>query len=175
MNKPIRIIAWGNDGRGDDGVALKLLDRLERIDWKLPDQLHFEAHHQLGPEVAVNISASRLVIFIDAHVDEDRPDLTWERVLPLRDGALDSHHCTPSVLLGLCDALNWPTPPCFQLAMRAYCCNFGDQLSGQTRKLLARGERTVIAVIERCISDASLSESPRPPISIACTAIEVGS
>jgi len=129
MSRPIRIIAWGNDGRGDDSVALKLLDRLERIDWDHSDQLHFKAYRQLGPELAVKISASRLVIFIDAHVDDDRPDLTWERVLPLQQGALDSHHCGPSVLLWLCRAMNWPTPPSFQLAMRAHCYDIRDQNS----------------------------------------------
>jgi len=139
MNKPIRIIAWGNDGRSDDGAALALLAQLNALKIHFGEDLLLEPYHQLGPEIALDIGNARLVIFVDAHVDGEREDFSWERVSPQPAASFDSHHCSPAELLSLCRALDLPTPPCYLLALRAFNCEFGDTLSPTTRRLVERG------------------------------------
>ena len=143
------VIAWGNAGRRDDGAALVLLERLgaaagfERLDVDL------HAHHQLGPEVAADVSAYDLVIFVDAHVDPDAADVYFE---PVRGGdvaALDSHHCSPAALLALCGAFGWSTPVCWQVGIRANDCTFGDTLTAQTSRLVDRATRLILETLGR--------------------------
>jgi hydrogenase maturation protease len=147
MTRPIRVLAWGNDGRSDDGAALQVLDRLEAELPRFGSTLSLQGYHQLGPEVAVDLSDASLVIFVDAHVDDNRPPLAWEPVQPEPVSSLDSHHCTPAELLSLCNAMQWPVPPCYLLAIRAYNCDYGDELSASTRALVEQGLQLVLGVL----------------------------
>ena len=138
MKGPIRIIGWGNDGRSDDGAALRLLAGLESLQSD-SGNLQLDGYHQLGPEIACDLTTASLVIFVDAHVDDERPALSWERVTPEPATTMDSHHCSPAELVSFCHAMKWTTPPCFLLAIRAHSFDYGDELSAETQALVAQG------------------------------------
>jgi hydrogenase maturation protease len=167
MNQPVRIIAWGNDGRCDDGAGLALIDRLRgRVDrlgstGHLDCAVRLDAHHQLGPEVAADVAESSLVFFVDAHVAADRPAVFCERVKPSAAGTLDSHHCSPATLVTLCESLGWPVPPCYLVGIRAHNCEYGDTLSARTRAYVDRAVR----LIEQAISAQALPQDPRLALS----------
>ncbi len=148
MTAPILIIAWGNDGRCDDGVALHLADRLAA---RYADEpaVEVRTYHQLGPEVAEELAGRRLVFFIDAHVQPDSADLLIEPVRPAASSSLPTHHCRPEVLFALADALRIVHPEAFVVSIRAYGLDFGDQLTDCVRDTMLRAERWITRRIEQ--------------------------
>jgi hydrogenase maturation protease len=149
MSRPVRIIAWGNDGRRDDGAALALLQRVHAHPYFIRLNMQLDAYHQLGPEVSSSLVGARQVIFVDAHVNASRPDLYWERVVPDTAGTLDSHHCAPDSLLALCAALGESPPPCYVLGIRAYDCSYGDTLTPATDRLVDRAVKLIALKLTR--------------------------
>ena len=144
---PIRIIAWGNKGRRDDGVALALAERLEQR-FAGSNDVIIDQFHQLGPELAEDLSHSRRAIFLDAHVREACADVSTERLAASKRPVLDTHHCPPDVLLALGGSLGWSMPPAYLVCIRAYDMDFGDELSAPTRAALDRAEAAVVALVE---------------------------
>ncbi len=156
MTSPIRIFAWGNVGRRDDGAALVLLERLRRAD--LGPEVALHEYHQLGPEVVDLLADCRLALFIDAHVREDAGDVLCEPVQPTTTGAMDTHHCTPDQLLALAAALGYSTPPSRLIGIRAHDLAFGHQLSPATEAAVAQAER----LVRRHISTGPDAEQAAP-------------
>lgn len=146
-SRPIRIIAWGNRGRRDDGVALVLAERLERR-FATDRQVIVEQFHQLGPEVAEDVHDSCGTIFLDAHVREACADVSTEQLVPSERALLDTHHCPPDVLLTLGRSLGWNMPPAWLVLIRAHDMDFGDELSDHSRSALDRAESAVVALID---------------------------
>ncbi|HOB74594.1 MAG TPA: hydrogenase maturation protease [Phycisphaerae bacterium] len=147
MPDPIRIIAWGNKGRCDDGVALVLAERLQER-YAGDADVCVQQYHQLGPELAADLDACRLAIFIDAHVRPDRPDVCLETVEPADEATLQTHHCHPPVLLALARSMQFKLPPVSWLvAIRAYELGFGDSLSTATAAAMADAERRIVELI----------------------------
>jgi hydrogenase maturation protease len=149
MNTPaVRIFAWGNVGRGDDGVALVLLARLRR---RLAGRGDVVCHdyHQLGPEVVDDLADCRLAIFIDAHVLADEADVFCHRVEPAERSTLDSHHCTPGELCALASALGLTVPPAYLVGIRGSVFDYADTLSSSACAALMRAEAEVEELLER--------------------------
>lgn len=162
MNDSIRIIGWGNLGRRDDGVALRLIERLREMPALNNLPLQFMENHQLGPEAAVDVADAGCVVFVDAHVDADRPLVCWESVEADASGSLDSHHCSPGTLLAICRSMGWRTPPCHQLAIRAFDCSFGDTLTPQCTALVNQAAQWLATHLERHAHDLDLSNNVDP-------------
>ena len=148
MPGPIRIIAWGNRGRCDDGVALALAERLETRYAGRAD-VSVQQYHQLGPELAAELDDCRLAIFLDAHVRDDAPDVCVEQVSPAEQPAFETHHCHPPVLLALTRSLGYNIPPASWLvAIRGRCMDFGETLSEATAAAMAQAEGVVLRLVE---------------------------
>lgn len=147
MSDPIRIIAWGNKGRCDDGVALILAERLQERYANDPD-VCVQQYHQLGPELAADLGECRMAIFIDAHVRGGRPDVCVEEVKPADEAVFQTHHCHPPVLLALARSMRFKLPPVSWLVtVRAYELGFGDSLSEATAAGLSEAERRIMELI----------------------------
>lgn len=143
MTDPIRIIAWGNRGRRDDGVALVLAERLQ-AQFAGDPHVCVQEYHQLGPEVAADLDRCRLAIFVDARVGEaDRPDVCVEPVAPVEVAALGTHHCSPPVLLALAASMRFKVPPACLVTIRGYDMDFGDTLSPAAVAGVDEAERVV--------------------------------
>ena len=151
LTGPIRIIAWGNRGRRDDGVALALAERLE-VRYQGDPQVVVQQYHQLGPELADDLCRARRAIFIDADVRDNSPDVCVEPLSPVQPAGLDTHHCPPGVLLGLGRSLGWPMPPAFLVCVKAHDLGFGDDLTPPTRAALDQAEARVVGLVDavRC-------------------------
>ncbi|GMV96300.1 MAG: hydrogenase maturation protease [Phycisphaerae bacterium] len=146
MPEPIRIIAWGNRGRSDDGVALVLAERLAARFAGDPG-VEVQQYHQLGPEVADDLGRCRLAVFLDAHVREDWDDVVVEPVRPSAGAAVFAHHFPPPLLLALARSINLRVPPAWLVSIRGRCFEFGDGLSERTAGGLARAEQRVLELV----------------------------
>jgi hydrogenase maturation protease len=152
MSAPIRIFAWGNRGRRDDGVALALAQQFEII-YAGNDEVVVHQYHQLGPELVDELSASRLAIFIDAHVGSLADDCAITRLAPADSADLSSHHCRPEVLLALCRALGRPVPAAYLVSIRAHDLAYGDQVSKLTGLAMGEAREAVVQLVnttQRC-------------------------
>lgn len=156
MPGQVRIIAWGNLGRSDDGVALVLAERLEARFAGRPDVV-VQQFHQLAPELAADLDGCRMAIFVDAHVRADAPDLCVERVTPVEVAAFNTHHCHPPVLLALAKSMGYNLPSeCWLVAIRARCFDFGDALSPATTAAMEKAEAVIVRGVEtEVMSDES--------------------
>jgi hydrogenase maturation protease len=146
--QPIRIIAWGNVGRRDDGSALVLAERLSARYADAPDVV-IQEYHQLGPELVDDLHHCRLAVFVDAHAYEEGADVTVQKVVPAQTGAMDTHHCSPDVLLGLTAAMQLHVPDAWLIGIRGYEWDFGDTLSAPTQKAMLEAEQHVIQLVEQ--------------------------
>lgn len=147
MNDPIRIIAWGNRGRRDDGVGLVLAERLAEC-YAGDDEVVIQEYHQLGPELVEDLGRCRLAIFVDACVDAGVDEkVRVEPVLPVSVGGIDTHHCPPGVLLGLGEALQLSLPKAILVKIRAHDLGFGDGLSRPATDALAIAESEIAVLV----------------------------
>lgn len=144
---PIRIIAWGNRGRRDDGAALVLAERLE-VHFAGRDDVVVQQYHQLGPELVDDLADCRQAIFIDASSRHDAGGVCIEPLVPMSTSAgLDTHHCPPDALLALAASLGLPVPEAFLVDIRGHEWAFGDDLSEATARLVDEAERAILRFI----------------------------
>ncbi|HON69284.1 MAG TPA: hydrogenase maturation protease, partial [Phycisphaerae bacterium] len=162
VSQPIRIIAWGNMGRRDDGSALVLAERLAERYAGVSDVV-VQEYHQLGPELVDDLHHCRLAIFVDAHAHEDGADVTFGRLLPAQTGGLDTHHCPPDVLLGLTAAMHLNVPEAWLVGIRGYDWDFGDILSERTRQAMLEAEEKIVALLDDALGKGSTSSAGGQP------------
>lgn len=148
--KPVRIIAWGNLGRRDDGVALVLAERLDRT-YAGRDDVVVQQYHQLGPEIVDDLDDCCLALFVDAHAHAEGEDVTVGRVEPATSGGLDTHHCSPQTLLGLAAAMGLDVPEARLVGIRGHDWAFGDQLSESTHAAMIEAEQRVRAMVDSAV------------------------
>jgi len=68
-NEKCLIYGLGNVGRQDDGLGIRLIEKLESI--SLPSFVSLESNYQLNVEDALLISAFEVVLFADASVEAE--------------------------------------------------------------------------------------------------------
>ena len=76
----VLVIGYGNSLRGDDGVGPRVAE-LAAADPRLAGAV-VAAHHQLTPELALDMSAARLVVLVDATTDAAPGVVAVRRVDP---------------------------------------------------------------------------------------------
>ena len=133
------VIGYGNELRGDDGVGPKVAETV--ADWNL-DGVASLPCHQLTPELAELISATKHVIFVDATVDPQAAVRTRD-IEPMAVGQIMTHSADPRALLklakqifGHCPDAQWITIPIQNLA-------FGEDLSPLARQGMQAALETI--------------------------------
>jgi hydrogenase maturation protease len=119
------VLACGNSQRGDDGVALEVVNYL-RNDSCSP-VAEFHCQQQWTPELAEPISRAEIVVFVDAAVGASPGSIACWQLQPGPVGSLSStHHTSPEFLLHLAEELYGKRP------LRAYCVTItGDSFEFQ--------------------------------------------
>lgn len=103
----VLLIGYGNTLRGDDALGPLTIERLRAL---LPEA-EFVSCHQLGPELAGQMAACDLAIFIDAACEGEPGTVQLERLLPSAgDAASLTHHMHPAALLELAQTLYGHAP-----------------------------------------------------------------
>jgi len=129
------VIAFGNPFRGDDGLAWRVADDLEK---NLEScQAKILRTHQLTPELAQNISGFRAVIFVDAAASTDsgaRPGESQFGEIPRQTPDASpsnrlSHHLTPTLVMHLAATLYGTNARGFLMTVTGQNFAHGDGLS----------------------------------------------
>ena len=142
------VIGYGNVHRADDGVAYHVVKALrERLGQKAlaEDQTGLEdlgaetdsvLLTQLVPELIDTLVDYDQVIFVDAHVRDDVPDLHCEPVLAEYAPSAFTHHMTPAMLLALLKAIHQREPAGHIVSVRGHDFDFQPSLSTATEMLV---------------------------------------
>ncbi len=129
------MLAWGNQGRGDDGLG----PAFARVvaDRELPG-LKVESDYQLQVEDAYEVARYPRVILVDADRSGPEP-FSFRRLVPAPLSlSFSSHSVTPGGLLALARALWSSEPEAWLLGIRGYEFDrFDESLSAPARENLA--------------------------------------
>jgi hydrogenase maturation protease len=135
------VIGYGNLDRADDGVAYHVINALrQRLGQKplgdddtglqeLGAQTDSILLAQLVPELIDVLVDYDQVIFVDAHVRDDVPDLYCAPVLSEYLASVFTHHMTPGMLLALLQVLHQREPVGYLVSVRGYDFDFHRSLS----------------------------------------------
>ncbi len=170
------VVGYGNPLRGDDGVGQEVALMLEA---ELADTgASTVLAHQLLPELALDASRSRLVIFIDAAAGESAGSLSvrplsaggWPRADPPADlsasaaragsaaGAF-SHQLGAADVLALARRLYGGYPVALLVSIGAASLEPGAGLSAAVRCAIPHAARAVLAAIDAA---PLMSRGPQP-------------
>ncbi len=140
MTAPL-IIGIGNVLRSDDAAGIVAVRELARRE---PDARCLTVH-QLGPELAEEVAAARLVVFVDASVLVRAVSIQHLRP---GQGSMSSHIATPEVLLGLSEQLHGTSPgAAFLVEIPAHHLDFGETLSAETALAVEEAVRVVLSLL----------------------------
>ncbi len=99
----ILIIGVGNTLRGDDGIGMVLVEHL--AEQPVERGVRVLPVRQLTPELALDVSQARAVVFVDAAVDVGPGEVVESIVTADAQASLTGHHLGPDSLLALAQAL----------------------------------------------------------------------
>jgi len=142
------VIAYGNIDRQDDGVAWFVLKSIMEkmgypgeptMDDEYPIQfnnMEFDFHLQLTPELADSMGQYDRICFIDAHTGNVPEEIHVQEVTPVYQSSPFTHHMTPFTLLSICQVLHQKTPQAILTSIRGYEFKFTRSLSSATQELV---------------------------------------
>ena len=125
----ILVYGYGNPGRQDDGLGIRLAERLE--EWTAQSGLEgvaFENNYQLNIEDAEAISDQDLVIFADAS-EEEIDDFCFSKVDGKGRLSFTTHAASPGYIVKLCNELFQKEPCVFLLHIKGYEWEFKEGIS----------------------------------------------
>lgn len=134
--KKILLHAYGNPGRGDDGLGNAFIGRMK--EWIKEFNLHSVAtddSYQLNIEDASFIAGYDIVIFVDASKAK-MESFTFSRVHAETHPTFTTHSVSPSSLVALCLELYDRSPLVYLLQIKGYQWDFGEGLSKNAEKNL---------------------------------------
>ena len=146
MRDDILVVGYGNALRTDDGVGWHAAERIA-ADERLNDAAVLQ-RHQLTPELALDISAVRLVVFIDASRDLPPGSVDVGR-MERTDvaGSTSSHHLSPPVLVALAHELYGRSPAAYVVRCGVASVELGDRLTPVVEAALATVIDAVVGLV----------------------------
>jgi hydrogenase maturation protease len=130
-NPKILVYGYGNPGRQDDVLGIKLADTIS--DWALQNHYNFvetDSNYQLNIEDASSIYDKDLVIFADAS-QEVMESYLFTRVFPDSKVGFTMHHVKPEYIQYLCNEIYQVAPESYLLHIKGYQWDFLGDLTGQ--------------------------------------------
>ena len=159
MTGGVLVVGYGNPLRTDDGIGWHAAERLagdERLNGAVVMQ-----RHQLTPELAFDISAVSLVVFIDASRDLSPGSVDLGRVERAGTaGPTSSHHLSPPALVALAHELYGQSPAAFVVRCGVASLELGDQLSPTVEAALAAVIDAVVGIVDAHAAPLEPIETP---------------
>ncbi|MEY4616910.1 MAG: hypothetical protein RJB66_1870 [Pseudomonadota bacterium] len=122
------IYGIGNIGREDDGLGIRLIEKLESL--SLSPYIELESNYQLNVEDAFDISRVDGVIFVDATIESNaQAPFQIREIEAANEIAFSTHAMGMDAVLALCDQLYNRRPLAFVLTLPGYQWSIADQLS----------------------------------------------
>jgi hydrogenase maturation protease len=143
----VLVVGYGNTLRGDDGIGWRAAALLAE-DPRLAGA-EVLAHHQLTPELALDVARASLVVLVDARAGGGAPgSVRVRRVAARQDGMTAwSHHLDPAALAGLASALYGAVPPVYLVSVDGAWFDDGEGLSPALEQALPRVADTVAQLV----------------------------
>ena len=150
------VLAYGNIDRQDDGVAWFVLKSLMNkfevpgdpsMDDEYPIQhqnMVFDFHLQLTPELADSMGQFDRICFIDAHTGNVSEEIHVQEVTPIYQTSPFTHHMTPFTLLSICQVLHSRAPQAILTSIRGYEFKFTRSLSSATNELVEPAAEKIV-------------------------------
>ena len=135
----ILIYGYGNPGRQDDALGIKLSENIEQwVQEKNIPNVEVDYNYQLNIEDSERISRSDIVIFADASIEEI-DDFVFTTVTPDNSTIEFSMHAvSPAFVLDLCEKLYGKHPDTYLLHIKGYEWEFTEQLTEDALLNLAK-------------------------------------
>ena len=134
-DETLLIYGIGNPGRQDDGLGIRLIEKLEKLG--LPQTVHLDSNYQLNVEDALTLSHFDWVVFLDASVDVHTPKpYLLSRLEPAQEWCFSTHAMRPQSVLSLCHDLYGKKPHAFLLAIPGYQWELSEEMSDCARENL---------------------------------------
>ncbi len=130
-NKKVLIYGYGNPGRRDDGLGVKMTEMVEQwVKAHELNQIEVDSNYQLNIEDAEKVAAYDLVIFVDASQEEELTNFKLSNVEPNEEKVeFTMHAVSPAYILHLTQKLFRKTPETRLLSIRGYRWEFEEGLS----------------------------------------------
>lgn len=138
---PAVLLACGNSLREDDGVGLRIAEAVEQL---VPSsRLRIVAAQQFTPEMAADLAATDLAIFVDACAADD-PGAIRVSLVVASAGSPETHRLDPPALLAMASSLCGHMPArAFALTVGAARFGYGTEIAGPVRQAIPRACRLV--------------------------------
>jgi hydrogenase maturation protease len=137
-NPKILVYGYGNPGRQDDGLGVKLTEELDK--WCKDNNLshvHTDTNYQLNLEDAAYIAGYELVIFADAS-REDINHFCMDRLMPSEKNEFTMHAVSPAFILHLCKQMFNSEPEAYLVHIRGYEWEFMAEMTEKARENLVK-------------------------------------
>jgi len=131
----ILIIGWGNVLRADDAAGFLAAEQLQQYYRDDPD-VKVIASHQLTPEMALDISGSDFVVFLDASSAEEPGTISQSLIPPDTVHSGFTHQLTPGTLLSLAEQLYGHAPDAVGITLAGWSFKLKNKLSRRAQMLL---------------------------------------
>ncbi len=141
----LKVLAWGNESRGDDGAGPYIANRLRELD---RDDIDIVEDFQLQIEHVMDLQGDAPVLFVDASVGIDS-GFRLEKLAPKLDNTITTHAVSPQGLLGLYEqTLGKAAPPAYLLHIHGAQFELGTGLSDATRGYAEAAWRFLESVLD---------------------------
>jgi hydrogenase maturation protease len=125
---PVLVIGYGNTLRGDDGAGQRTAGIIAAS--AIAGEVRVISCHQLFPELAADIAASRAVIFIDAVQADESGAVAVREIRPAENSdRIFGHSYEPSSLLALAGFAFCKTPDAWCVTVPGVCFGLSEELS----------------------------------------------
>lgn len=134
------IVGYGNPDRRDDGIGPYIVNRLEPV-FQHRREVRRLVLHQLTPDVVHDLRKARMILFVDATVEELAEGRAWIEIEPENETLpCLIHQAAPSFIAGLLGCLYGLIPPSWLVSVEGVDFSFGRGLSPKAQQ---RAERVV--------------------------------
>jgi len=147
----IRLIGYGNPGRGDDGLGPALAARMADV-----AGLDVTTDYQLTVDHALIVADSAKVVFADALLRSDA-GFVFTQITPSTAHDVTSHSLSPEAVLALCKTLYGRSPEAFVLGITGH--EFGEVKEGLSPQAL-----TNLSQAEAFFRGWLAGKDPAPPV-----------
>lgn len=131
----VLLIGYGNPLRSDDGVGQRAAQSFEE---NVNDSsVEVVICHQLTPDLALDISRVRRVVFIDAREGGEPGTIQCEEIHPAEnDESPFAHHVSPQLLLTYSQSVYGAAPEAFLVTITGAEFGYGEGLSETIEAIL---------------------------------------
>lgn len=116
----ILIFGYGNPGRQDDGLGIRLAQNIE--EWVRENNyrnISIDTNYQLNIENAYNLNDFDIVVFADAS-KENIKSYKFEAIKPIVNPRFSMHSVSPEFVIGLCSEMYGNSPKTYVLHIKGY-------------------------------------------------------